>query len=74
MIPLTSTLPLIEKGTFHHSNSISKEQKLSFLQGLGQNIYYLLIYGNIMKLHCSLLDPISNEVAHDLNILGPSME
>jgi hypothetical protein len=74
MLPLTSTLPLSEEGIMHHSKSISEEKKLPFLQGLGQNIYNLLIYGNILKLHYSLLDPIPDEVIFDLNMLGPVME
>ena len=34
----------------------------------------MLIYGNILKLPYSLLDPISNEVVSNLNMLGPIME
>jgi hypothetical protein len=74
MLPLTSTLPLSEEGILHHSKYISEEYKLSFLQGLGQSICNLLICGNILKLHCSFLDPILNEVIFYLNMLGPVME
>jgi len=74
MLPLASTLPLSEEGIMHHSKSVSKEHKHPFLQGLGQNIYNLLICGNIMKLHFSLLDVISNEVIFDLNMFGPVMD
>jgi hypothetical protein len=61
MLP-TSTLPLSKEGILHHSKFVPEEHKLPFNQGFGQNIYNLLICGNILKLHCSLLDPISDEV------------
>jgi hypothetical protein len=69
-----STLPLSEEDILHHSKSIYEELKLPFLQGLGHKTCNLLICGNILKLHCSLLDPISNEVVFDLNMLGLVME
>jgi hypothetical protein len=58
----------------HHSSSVFEEHKLPFIQGIGQNMCNLLICGNVMKLHCSLLDPILDEVIYDLNMLGPVME
>jgi hypothetical protein len=70
----TSTLPLSEEGILHHSKFVPEEHKLPFNQGFGQNICNLLICGNILKLDCSLLDPISDEVIYDLNMLGPVME
>jgi hypothetical protein len=69
-----STLPLRKEGIMHHSKFVSKEHKLPFIQGFVQNIYNLLIYGNIFKLHYSLLDHIQDEVVYDLNMLGPVME
>jgi hypothetical protein len=74
MLPLASTLPLSEEGILHHSKPVYGEKKLPFLQRFGQNICNLLIYGNILKLHFSLLDPILDEVVSDLNMLGPVME
>jgi len=74
MLPLASTLPLSKEGILHHTKSVSKEHKLPFLQGLGQNIYNLLICGNILNIHCSLLDPIPDEVVSYLNMLGPIMK
>jgi hypothetical protein len=68
------TLPLSEEGIMHHSKFVPKEYKLLFNQGFGQNIYNLLICGDILKLDHSLLNPISNEVIHDLNMLGSVME
>jgi hypothetical protein len=67
----TSTLPLSEEGILHHSKFVFEEQKLPFNQGFGQDICNLLICGNKLKLHCPLLDPISNEVISDLYMLGP---
>jgi hypothetical protein len=69
-----SILPLSEEGILHHSKFVSEEHKLPFNQGFGQNICNLVVCGNKMKLHYSLLDPISNEVVFDLNMLGPIME
>jgi hypothetical protein len=66
-----STLPISEGGILQQSKFVSKCFKLPFCQGLGQNISYLLIYGNIVDLHCSLLNPISYEVIFDLYVLGP---
>jgi hypothetical protein len=74
MLPLITTLPLREEGILHHPKYDSKEHKNLFPQGLGQNICNLLIYGNILKLHCSFLDPIPDEVIYDLNMLGHVME
>jgi hypothetical protein len=58
----------------HHSMFIFEEHKLPFNEGFGQNICNFLIYGNIMKLHCSLLDPISIEVIFYLYMFVPIME
>jgi hypothetical protein len=70
----TSILPLSEEGILHHFKFVPEEHKLLFNQGLGQNICNLLICGNILKLDCSLMDPVSNEVIPYLNMLGPIME
>jgi hypothetical protein len=51
-----------------------KNKKFPLTKGFGQNVYNMLICGNILKLECSLLDPISDEVIPDLNMLGPVME
>jgi hypothetical protein len=74
MLPLASTLPLSKEGIMHHSKSVSEEYKLPFLQGFGQNIYNLLICGNILKLHFSLMDLIPNEAVSNIYMLGPVME
>jgi hypothetical protein len=58
----------------HHSMFVFEVNKLHFNQGFGQNICNLLIYGNILKLHNSLLDPIPDEVVFYLNMLGLVME
>jgi hypothetical protein len=70
----TSTLPLREESIMHHSKFVPEEQKLSFNQGFSQNIYNMLIYGNILKLDFSLLDHVPYEVIPNLNILVPFME
>jgi hypothetical protein len=67
-----STLPLSEEGILHHSKFIFEELKLPFNQGFGQNKCNLLICGNMLKLHCSLLGPISDKVVS--NMLGTIME
>jgi hypothetical protein len=50
-----------------------KKTNLPF-KGFGENVCNLLICGDILELDCSLLDPISDEVIFDLNMLGPVME
>lgn len=67
------TLPLSEEGILHHSKLVFEEHKLPFHQGFGENVYNLLIYGNILKLNYSLLDHVFDEVIPNLNMLGPVM-
>jgi hypothetical protein len=69
-----STLPLSEEGILQHSKFVPEEYRLPFNQGFGQNVCNLLICGNILKLNCSLLYPVSDEVIHDLNMIVPVME
>jgi hypothetical protein len=70
----TSTLLLSEEGILHHSKFVPEEQKNPFNQGFYQNICNLLICGNILKLDCSLLDPVLNEMISNINMLEPIME
>ena len=38
-------------------------------QGLGENICYLVIYRYILQPNCPSLNPVTNEVVPDLNML-----
>ena len=42
---------------------------LASLQGLRENVYYLLLYGYVLELHNSLLNTVSDEVVPDLYML-----
>jgi hypothetical protein len=70
----TSRIPFNEEGILHDSKFVPEENKLPFNQGFDQNICILLIYGNILKLDCSLMDPILDETIFDLNMLGLVLE
>jgi hypothetical protein len=58
----------------HQSKFVFKCLKLPFFQRLGQNINYLLICGNILDIHFSLLNLVSYEVIFDLYMLGLAMK
>jgi hypothetical protein len=70
----TSTIPLSEEGILHHFIFVPVEYKLPFSKGFGQNVYNMRICGDVLKLDCSHLNLVSNEVIYDLNMLGPVME
>jgi hypothetical protein len=67
----TLTLPLSKEGIIHHSKLVSEEDELSLYQGLGENVYQLLICRNILELDYSLQHPVSDEVVSNLNVLRP---
>ena len=48
---IDSTLPPSEEGVSHHPQLDPKEHELAFCQGLGENVYNLLICGNVLELH-----------------------
>ena len=64
-----STLPLIEKGVFHHPHLVSEMNVLPSSQRLRENVRYLLINRNVLQLYNSSLNIVSNEVVSDLNML-----
>ena len=66
---LISTLPLTEEGVPHQAHLVSEEDMLAPWQGLGENICYLVICRYILQLNCPSLNPVTNEVVHDLNML-----
>jgi hypothetical protein len=69
-----STLPLIEENVSHQAHIIFEIDMLSPWQGLGENFFHLLINRNIMKLNHPTLNPVSNEMILDLNVLRPIMK
>ena len=54
--------------------SFPEHIELPLCQELSQYIYNLLICRNVLKNHCSLLDPVSDEVVPDINMPGTIME
>ena len=44
---------------------------LPFREGLGKDISYLVISRYILQLYCSSLNPVSDEVVLDLDVLRP---
>ena len=59
----------MEEGVLHHSQLVSEEDKLAPPQRLRQNVWYLLICGNVLKHHCPSLSIVSDEMIPDLNVL-----
>jgi hypothetical protein len=59
---------------FHDPQFVSKICKLYSGQRLCQDIYCLLICGDILDLCFSFLDSISNKVVFDLNMFRPFMK
>jgi hypothetical protein len=74
MLPQASTLPLSEGGIICHAKLVPEGYELFPRQRLGQDIYYLLIYKNVLKSCSSSLDCISNEVISHLDVLLPVMK
>jgi hypothetical protein len=65
----TLTLPLSEGDILHHTKLVLEVNKLRSRKRLGENILYLLISGYVLKLHCSLLHHVSDEVIFDLKLM-----
>ena len=65
-----SSLPLARD----HSKLVSEVLKLHLGQQLGQHICALLICGNVLELHNSLLHHITDILAFDLYVLGLVMK
>ena len=65
-LSLSSSLPLARD----HTKLVSEVHKLHLGQLLGQHIRDLLICGNVLELHNSLLHHIANVLIFDLNMLG----
>ena len=57
-----------------HSKLVSEVLKLNLGQWLGQHVYDLLICGNVLELHNSLLHHITDILVIDLYVLGLVME
>ena len=68
------TLPLTEESVLHHSYLVSKIDMLAPWKRLRENVRHLLISRYILKLHCSLLNPITYEVIFDLYVFSPVMK
>ena len=69
-----STLPLTKESVPHNTHLVSEVDMLAPWERLRQNVCYLLIRGNVLEFHNSLLDPISDEVILDVDMLGPLMK
>jgi hypothetical protein len=67
-------LPLTEESIYHQAHLVYEMDMLSPWQGVGENIYYLLIILNILKLNYPTLNPISDEMIYDINMLRPVMK
>jgi hypothetical protein len=65
----TSQLPLDEGGNFHHTKLVYEVLILHFRQRLGENFCYLLICGYVLKLHCSFMHHVSDEMVVYLYII-----
>ena len=65
-----SSLPLARD----HTKRVSEIYKLYLGQRLGQHIRDLLICGNVLELHSSLLHHITNILIFDLYVLALVME
>jgi hypothetical protein len=65
----TSTLPLREGDILPHTKLVPEVKKLHSRQRLGENVCYLLIYGYVLKLPCSLLHHVLDEVIFYLKLL-----
>ena len=70
---LFSTLPLTEESVGNHPHQVSKALMLPFREGLGKDINNLVISRNILQLHSASLNPISDEVVPDLDVLQPNV-
>jgi hypothetical protein len=69
-----STLPLTEEGVPHQAHLVFEKDMFAPWQGLGENICNLIICRNVLKLNDPSLNPISDEVVSDLNMLRPVMK
>jgi hypothetical protein len=56
------------------TTTVPEVDMLAPWQGLGENVYNLLISWNILKLNCPSMNPISNEVVSDLYGFQPVMK
>jgi hypothetical protein len=73
------TLPLGEESVLHDNKPLPKHLKLPLCRGLGEDrlgedIYNFLVHKNVLKSYYSLLNPVFDEVVHDLNMFGPIMK
>ena len=64
-----STLPFIEESVGNNPHLVPKALMLPFREGLGKDISYLVINRNILQLYRSSLNPVSDEVVPDLDVL-----
>jgi hypothetical protein len=69
-----STLLLTEEGVSHQAHLVSEVDMFAPWQGLGENICNLVVCRYILQLNCASLNPITNEVVPDLNVLRSVMK
>ena len=65
----TSTLPLTEEVVLHHTQLVSKKNELASSKRLRRDICNLLISGNVLQLHSSFLNIITDEMVFDLDMI-----
>lgn len=68
---IISTLPPSEEGVLHHRQLVAEEHKLALRQSFGEDVYNLLICGDILELHNPSLNIVPDELIPDLNMLEP---
>ena len=72
--PHWPSISLPKERDLHHPKPFTEVCKLHSRQRLGKDICNLLICGDILELHFSLLIYVSNIVIYDLDMFGPVME
>jgi hypothetical protein len=74
IIVSSTSLPLLREVLSDNTKLVSEVLKLHTRQRLGQHIYNLLIYANILELYSSSLHHITNVVIPDFYVLQLVME
>ena len=67
---MNTSLPLSRD----HSKLVSEVLQLHSGQWLGEHVRGLLICGNVLELHCSLIHHVTDIMIFDLDVFGPIMK
>ena len=65
------TLPLTEESVGHNSHHAPEANMLALRHGLGENICHLVISRHICQSNCTSLNPVSDKMVPDLDMLRP---